>query len=409
MTAPAPNRNALAFIFVTVALDILALGIIIPVLPRLVLQFLGGDTARAAVIYGVFGTVWALMQFVFSPVVGVLSDRFGRRPVILLSNFGLGLDYVVMALAPTLWWLLVGRIVSGISASSISTAYAYIADVTPPERRAAAFGLIGVAFGLGFVLGPAVGGLLGGLDPRLPFWVAAGLSLANFLYGLFVLPESLPPGRRSASFSWARANPVGALTMLRSHGELSALAAVMFLSYLAHEVLPSTTVLYMTYRYGWNEASIGLMMAAVGVCSAVVQGLLIRHAAQRFPLRRVAMTGLLFGAVGFAIYASADNGALFMAGVPVVALWGLAGPAIQALMTERVGPDEQGQLQGANSSLRGISGLIGPTIFTQAFAQFIGASGLHLPGAPFYLAAALLAGAALLTVQATHKVAAKNA
>ena len=228
-SAAAPRRAAVAFIFVTVVLDMLALGMIVPVLPKLVIQFLGGDTAHAARIYGLFGTVWALMQFVFAPLLGALSDRCGRRPIVLLSNFGMGLDYIVMALAPTLNWLFAGRVVSGITAASIPTAGAYIADVTPPEKRAAAFGLIGAAFGIGFVLGPALGGLLGAVNPRLPFWVAGGLSLANAMYGLFVLPESLPVERR-AGFAWQRANPVGALNLLRSHPELFGLAAANLLS-----------------------------------------------------------------------------------------------------------------------------------------------------------------------------------
>src|SRR5712691_795049 len=223
-----PRRAAFIFVFITVLLDMLALGIVIPVLPKLVVDFLSGDTARAAEIYGIFGTVWALMQFIFSPVHGALSDRFGRRPLILISNFGLALDYVLMALAPNLWWLFVGRVISGITAASISTAYAYVADVTPPQDRAARFGMLGVAFGAGFILGPAIGGLAGSVDPRLPFWIAAALSLANAAYGFFILPESLPPERRSP-FRWRRANPIGSLVLLRSHKRLAAFATVNFL------------------------------------------------------------------------------------------------------------------------------------------------------------------------------------
>src|SRR5512143_869410 len=230
------RRAALGFIFVTVLLDMLGLGIIVPILPKLVVGFLRGDTARAAEALGLFTTVWALMQFVASPVLGLLSDRFGRRPVILASNLGLALDYLVMALAPTIGWLFLGRVLSGITSASISTATAYISDVTPPEKRAAAFGLLGAAFGVGFVLGPAVGGWLGAVDPRLPFWIAAALSALNFLYGLLVLPESLPRERRPARLDWSSANPVGALRLLRSHPELLAMAAVNFLGYVAHEV-----------------------------------------------------------------------------------------------------------------------------------------------------------------------------
>src|SRR2546427_2755568 len=251
------RRAALGFIFVTVLLDMLAFGIIAPVLPRLISDFLHGDMARASKYMGLFVTTWALMQFFFSPILGMLSDRYGRRPVVLLSNFGLGLDYIVMALAPTVGWLFLGRVLSGITSSSIPTATAYISDVTPPEKRARAFGLIGAAFGVGFVLGPAMGGWLGAKNPRLPFWFAAAFSLLNALYGLLVLPESLPRERRQPRLRWQDANPVGALALLRSHPELLGLATVNFLGYVAHEVYATVFVLYATYRYGWGGRSIG--------------------------------------------------------------------------------------------------------------------------------------------------------
>jgi DHA1 family tetracycline resistance protein-like MFS transporter len=399
----APRRATLVFIFITVVLDVLALGMIIPVLPKLVLGFLGGNTSRAAEIYGVFGTIWALMQFLFSPLLGALSDRFGRRPIILTSNFGLGLDYILMALSPTLSWLFVGRAISGITAASIPTAFAYIADVTPEEKRAGAFGMVGAAFGLGFVLGPALGGVLGGLHPRLPFWVSAGLSLANAMYGLFVLPESLPRERR-AGFDWRKANPVGSLRLLRSHPELFGLATVNFLGNLAHEVLPSVFVLYAGYRYGWGERAVGLTLAGVGVCAAIVQGGLVQPAVRRLGERPVLLIGLLFGAAGFAIYGLATTGSTFWLGVPVMSLWGFAGAATQGLMTRRVQPSEQGQLQGANNSLRGITGLIGPGLFTLTFAKFIGAwRNWDIPGAPFMLAALLLVGAMVLAWKVTRR------
>src|SRR5512135_3240964 len=320
---PGARRAALAFIFITVVLDMLALGMVIPVLPRLIEDFLGGNTAHAARIYGVFGTVWALMQFFSMPVAGALSDRFGRRPVVLASNFGLASDYVLMALAPNLGWLFLGRVISGITAASVSTGMAYVADVTPPEKRSAAFGALGVAFGVGFVLGPALGGLLGNVNPRLPFWAAAAFSLANALYGLFILPESLPADRRRA-FEWRRANPLGSLRLLRSHPELSGLAVVVFLSNLAHAALPSTFVLYAGYRYGWSARDVGLALAAIGVCMAVVQGTLIGPAVRRLGERRVLLTGLACGAIGFFAYGLAPTGLLFLAAVPIVALWGLA-------------------------------------------------------------------------------------
>jgi DHA1 family tetracycline resistance protein-like MFS transporter len=404
MNAAAPvggRRAALAFIFITIVLDMFALGMIIPVLPHLIEDFLGGDTAGAAKVYGVFGTVWALMQFFAMPVIGALSDRFGRRRVILLSNLGLGLDYVLMALAPNLAWLFVGRVISGITAASVSTGMAYIADVTPPEKRAAAFGRVGIAFGLGFVLGPALGGLLGSVDPRLPFWVAAGLSLANALYGLLILPESLPPEKRRA-FEWRRANPLGSLKLLRSHPELSGMAVVMFLSNLAHAALPATFVLYAGYRYGWDARDVGLVLASVGICSAIVQGAVVGPAVRRLGERRVLLAGLTCGAIGFFAYGLAPTGMLFLAAVPVVALWGLASPAAQGLMTRHIGPTEQGALQGATGSVMGIATMIGPWLFAATFAYFIGeGTRWHQPGAAFMLAAVLLALGAVVAARTT--------
>ena len=396
------QRAAVAFILVTILLDIMALGMVIPVLPSLVIEFMGGDTVGAATVYGVFGTVWALMQFLCSPLLGALSDRFGRRPVILLSNLGLGLDYVLMALAPNLAWLFVGRVISGITAASIGTAGAYVADITPRAQRAGRFGLLGSAFGLGFVLGPAVGGLLGSYGPRLPFWVAAGFSLANALYGLLVLPDSLPPERR-ANFSWRRATPLGPLRLLRSQPGLLGLAGVSILYSLAHEVLPSTFVLYATYRYGWGEAMTGLTLAAVGVGAMIVQGWLIKPFVARIGERATLLFGLGCGAFGMAIYGLAPTGAWFWSGIPVMALWGLASPATQSLMSGRVGGDEQGQLQGALSALRGITGLVGPGLFTLTFAAAIGVDrSWHLPGASFLLAALMLAGALAVARAATR-------
>jgi len=394
---------ALVFIFITVVVDVLALGIIIPVLPKLVEGFMGGDTARAAEIYGLFGTVWALMQFFFSPLLGALSDRFGRRPVILISCFGLGLDYILMAMAPTLWWLFVGRVISGITAASFPTAGAYIADVTPPEKRAASFGMIGAAWGLGFVMGPAMGGLLGVVNPRLPFWVAAGLTLLNALYGLFVLPESLAPKSRKP-FAWGRANPVGSLILLRSHPELLGLSSVNFIYLLAHQVLPSVFVLYAGYRYGWNERAVGLTLALVGVFNIIVQAGLVKLIVERFGERLTLFAGLFLGGVGYAVFGLAPTGIVFLCALPIFAFMGLFGPAAQGLMTRHVGPSEQGQLQGANSSIMGITGLIGPGLFTLTFASFIGTRrDWHLPGAAFLLAALLMTIALVLAWRVTSQ------
>lgn len=397
-----PRQAAFVFILVTVLLDMLALGMIVPILPRLVIDFVDGNHALAADVYGWFGSVWALMQFLFSPVQGSLSDRFGRRPVILASNIGLGLDYILMALAPSLLWLFVGRVISGMTAASFSVANAYIADVTPPELRAARYGMIGAAFGAGFIIGPALGGLLGSDDPRLPFWVAAGFSLVNAAYGVFVLPESLPLSKR-APFSWRRANPLGSLTLLRSHRELFGLASASFLNSLAHAALPSVTVLYMTFRYGWDARMIGFSMTFIGACALVVQGGLIGRFVAHFGDRAALITGLAFGVAGFAAFGLAWTGTLFWIGIPILALWGLGGAAIQALMTKRVSAHEQGQLQGANASLMGIANMIGPIFFTVTYARAITSSfGPWLSGAPFLLAAAFLTAAMIIGARVTE-------
>lgn len=388
--APPPaSRAAFGFIFITVLLDILTFGVTIPVVPKLIIEFQGGDTAGAAPIYGAFATVWGVMQFVASPVLGALSDRFGRRPVILLSIAGLGADFVLMALAPNLTWLFIGRIISGITSSGYTTASAYIADVTPPDQRAAKYGLLGAAFGIGFIVGPAMGGLLGSYDLRAPFWVAAALALTNAAYGYFVLPESLPKEKRS-NFTWRKANPIGSLRLLSSHPELLGLAGAFFLYSLAHDSLPVMFVLYADHRYSWDPRAIGAVLALVGVCSMIVQALLIGRVVKWIGERRALMAGLVFGAAAFFVYAIAPTGSLFLLGIPLGALFGLVNPSMQALMTRRVDATEQGQLQGANGSLMGIAGVVAPPVYTWVFG--IGVNPAHstqVPGSPYYLASVL--------------------
>jgi DHA1 family tetracycline resistance protein-like MFS transporter len=322
--------------------------------------------------------------------------------VILISCTGLGLDFILMALAPNLAWLFVGRLISGIAAASFSTAGAYISDVTPPEKRAAAFGIMGAAFGVGFVVGPAIGGLLGNISPRLPFWASAFLALANVCWGLFVLPESLPKDKR-VPFAWKNAHPFAALKLLRSHPTLAGLARSYFLINLAHGVLPSITVLYMHYRYNWDTKDVGWVLAGVGVSSLIVQGFLVKPAIRVLKERRAIALGLLFGAMGFAIYGLAPTGTVLWIGVPVMALWGIATPSLQSLMTQLVAPTEQGRLQGALSSLMGLSSLIGPTLFTLIFAAFISEPLIRfsLPGAPFLLSTAIILLAMIMAWRAT--------
>ncbi|MDQ2824918.1 MAG: TCR/Tet family MFS transporter [Verrucomicrobiota bacterium] len=392
------RQAAVVFILVTVTLDVLAMGLIIPVLPKLILDFLGGIMTNAADWNGWFALVFALMQFFCSPVLGVLSDRFGRRPIILLSNLGLGLDYVVMALAPTIGWLFLGRIISGITTSSIPTAMAYIADVTPKEKRAAAFGLIGVAFGVGFAFGPALGGLLSNFNPRLAFWVAAGLSLANWVWGYFFVPESLAPEKRK-EFALRRANPVGSLVLLRSHPDLWRLATIQFLAYLAHNAF-SVWALYAIYRYAWDQLTIGISLMIVGVCTAVISAGLTGRMVKRFGERRTLYTGQFFGATGMFIAGLARSGAVYMASVPIISLWNMSMPAAQSMMTHRVSEREQGELQGALGSLRSITFIIGPVLFSQVFSWFIDPKhSFHVPGAPYYLAGALLFTAMFLSTR----------
>lgn len=391
------RKAALGFIFATALMDVLSLGIMIPVLPNLVKELAGGDTASASLWVGLFGTVWALMQFFCSPILGMVSDRFGRRPVILISIFGLGVDYLFMALAPTLALLFVGRIIHGITAASFATAGAYIADVTPPEKRAQSFGLIGAAWGVGFTIGPALGGLLGDIDLRLPFYVAAALALTNWLYGYFVLPESLPLEKRIKAFDWKKANPIGSLKLLRSHSDLTGLAFVSGFFQLAHHVLPSIFVLYTGYRYGWSPRDVGFMLMATGVANILVQTLLVGRVVKAAGERGALLIGLLCMTLGFVVYGLAPTQELYWIGLPIFALSGLIQPGLMGLMSRRVQPWEQGQLQGANSSIMGITGLFGPALYTTVFAWSVHRDAvLHMPGLAVLIAGGLT-GAAFLT------------
>ena len=391
----AARKAALAFILVVAVLDILAMGIVIPVLPILIEQF-AGSNARAGLLTGVFVAIWAFMQFVASPVIGSLSDQYGRRPVLLLSAFGMALDFVLMALAPNLWWLAVGRLIAGVTSSSFTTAYAYMADITEPQKRSRAYGLIGAAYSAGFVAGPLLGGVLGEVSPRTPFWVAAGLSAVTFLYGWFLLPESLPKDSRMA-FSWRRANPFGAFTLLRSHPELSGLSVVNFLLYFAHHVFSAVFVLYAGYRYGWGPWQVGLVLALVGALDVIVQGVLTGPVVKRLGDRGTMVLGLFGGSVGVACMGLAPTGLLFALAMLPNALWGLAMPTIQALLTRRVSESEQGQLQGANMSVASIAGVASPLFFGWVYSLSVG-EGAVIPyaGAALLIAAAVLLAAAVI-------------
>jgi DHA1 family tetracycline resistance protein-like MFS transporter len=396
-----PSRAAFAFIFITITLDMLALGIIVPVLPKLIVAFEGGDVAHAARIVGVFGFAWSAMQFLASPVVGAMSDRFGRRPIVLLSNFGLGLDYLVMAMAPSVAWLFAGRIISGITSSSFPTASAYVADVTPPEQRAAKFGLLGAAFGLGFIIGPAVGGVLGDIDLRLPFWVAGGLSLANAAYGYFILPESLPPEKR-ARVPWRVANPLGSLSFLRAHPELLALGATFFLYYFAHEVYPTLFVLYGDYRYAWSARDLGLTLALFGLGSTITSAFLIGPIVKRIGERNAMILGLSLSATSALVIALAYTGTLFFLSIPLASLGGLSSPSLMSIASRQASETEQGRLQGALGSLQGIAMMVAPLVLSQLFSASIQRGGQPLAGVPFAFTSLVLLTALLLAARATR-------
>ena len=389
-------KAAAPFILVTVFLDMLCIGIILPVLPQLIMSFLGGSVSAAQLWTGIFGCAWGLAQFIFSPIQGGLSDHFGRRPVVLASNFGTGVDLMFMACAPGLWWLFAGRVISGMTAASVSTAYAYMSDVTEPHQRAKVFGWMGASFGVGFIMGPSLSagltlvapefaawlgalghGLAGSgvgdwlshfgahpeiVEARLPFVVAGALSLINFLYGFFVLPESLSPEKHKP-FSFHAANPIGALKFLARSGQVLRLAGMYVMIYLAQSVFPTTFVLYAKYRFNWGRPEVAGCLAAVGVFTAIVQAGLTGVIVKRVGERKAMFIGLICGAIAFVGYGFSPNQWIFLLFLPVGAFWGLAGPNIQALMTAKVDPKEQGTLQGANTSMSSVANIVAPLIF----------------------------------------------
>lgn len=383
------RRPAIAFIFVTGVLDVMAMGLVTPVLPSLIEDF-AGSTASAGVWNGVLVALWGLMQFLCSPVIGSLSDRYGRRPVILISAAGLSIDWVLMALAPNLWWLAVGRLIGGATSASFTAIYAYMADITTPENRARAYGIVGAAFGAGFIAGPALGGVLGEWGPRVPFWVAATLSGLAFVYGWLVLPESLPADRRM-EFAWSRANPLGALRLLRSHAELTGLALVTLLFYFAHHVFSVVYVLYAEHRHGFGPFEVGVMLAFAGALDMVVQGWLTGRVTKALGDLRTMVLGLVFGSAGLLAMGLAPSGWLFVAALLPNALWGLALPTLLSLMTQRVSEREQGQIQGASNSVASLAGVVSPLFFGWVYSLSAAGSGLS-----FYIAAAILACAAAI-------------
>ncbi|AUD05102.1 TCR/Tet family MFS transporter [Spirosoma pollinicola] len=389
-TVSTKRGPALVFIFITLLIDVTGLGIIIPVFPKLIEQLIHGNISQAASWGGWLSFSYAGMQFLFSPILGGLSDRFGRRPVLLFSLFGFGLDYILQGFAPTIEWLFVGRLLAGVTGASFTTATAYIADISTPEKRAQNFGMIGAAFGVGFILGPAAGGFLGQYGPRIPFFVAAGLTMVNFLYGFFILPESLAPENRRP-FDWKRANPIGSLMGLRKYPVILGLVTSLVLIYIAGFAVQGTWTFYSIEKFKWDEKTVGFSLAAIGLSFAIVQGGLSRIIIPKLGQQRSVYVGLMFSALGFALFGMATQSWMMFAFMMVYATGGIAGPSIQGLISNQVPANEQGELQGALTSLTSTTSIFGPLIMTNLFSFFTSpAAPIYLPGAPFYLAAVLI-------------------
>ena len=398
------NRSpALGFILITILIDVIGLGIIIPVVPTLIRQLTGEGLSQAAVYSGWLTFAYAGAQFCFAPVMGGLSDKWGRRPVLLAALLGLGLDYVFLSFAPTLAWLFVGRVLAGVTGASFTTATAYIADISTPKNRAQNFGMVGAAFGIGFMVGPALGGLLAGFGSRVPFMAAAGLSLCNFLYGLLVLPESLEPAKRRP-FEWARANPLASLLRLGRYPAVLGLVASLVLIYLAGSAVQSVWTFYTELKFGWSTGWVGLSLGVIGLFSVLVQGGLVRVAIPKLGAARAIAVGLLCYAVGFVLFAFASRGWLMLAFLAPYCLGGIAGPALQSTISGQVPATEQGELQGALTSLMSATGVVGPLLMTGLFRYFTRpAAPVHFPGAPFLLGAVLALASAALAVRSLRR------
>lgn len=380
----APSRQAaMGFIFITILVDVIGLGIIIPVVPKLIMQLTGEGNSVASEYGGWLTFAYAVMQFLFAPVLGNLSDRFGRRPVLLFSLLGFGIDYIFVAFAPTIAWLFVGRVIAGITGASFTTASAYIADISPPEKRAQNFGLVGAAFGLGFIIGPVLGGLLGSVGTRIPFLTAACLSLLNALYGYFVLPESLPKANRR-KFEWKRANPMGSLLQLKRYPKISGLIISLVFVYIAAHAVQSTWTFYNIEKFKWDEKTMGISLGVIGFLVLLVQGLLIRKVIPKIGQEKSVYTGLFLYSVGFLLFGIATEGWMMFAFSIVYCLGGIAGPALQGIISNQVPANEQGELQGGLTSLMSATSIIGPPLMTTLFAWFTRPDGkVYLPGAPF--------------------------
>lgn len=384
------KKAAIGFIFITLLIDITGWGIILPVVPKLIKELIHGDISEAAQYGGWLGFAYAITQFIFSPLVGNLSDRYGRRPIILISLFGFAVDYIFLALAPSIGWLFLGRIIAGLTGASISTASAYIADISTDEDRAKNFGMIGAALGLGFIIGPVIGGLLGHYGARIPFYAAAGLCLLNFLYGYFILPESLDQSKRRP-FEWKRANPIGSLQFLGKHREISGLVIALILVYIGIHAVQSNWHFFTMYKFGWKERMVGISLGTLGLLLGLVQGVLIRWTTPKLGEQKSIYYGLAFYAIGLLLFSFTTEGWMMFVFLIPYSLGGICGPALQSVITKNIPSNEQGELQGALTSLVSATSIIGPPIMTNLFYYFThDEAPFQFSGAPFFLASVLM-------------------
>ncbi len=398
------GRASLGFIFITILVDVIGLGIIIPVIPTLIENLTGEGLSYASKVGGWLMFAFAIMQFVFAPFLGELSDRYGRRPILLIALFGLGMDYIFHAYAPSITWLFVGRILAGVCGASVTVATAYIADISTPENKAKNFGMIGAAFGLGFIIGPVIGGVAAKWGTEVPFLVAAALSLLNVVYGLFVLPESLPPDKRRP-FDWKRANPVGSLLHLGRYPLVLGLIVAMFMVYLAGHAVQSTWTYFTMLQYGWDEAAVGYSLAVVGVLVAVVQGGLIGVTIKTLGERKTIVVGFVLWCVGLVLFAFAYTDWMIYAFLLPYCLGGVAGPTVQSMISNQVPDNEQGELQGALTSMISVTTIIGPIVMTNLFYFFTTDDApIYFPGAPFILGAMLAVIGLYFAVRTMRKI-----
>jgi DHA1 family tetracycline resistance protein-like MFS transporter len=397
------KKSTLGFIFITILIDCIGFGIIIPVLPNLIKELSGKSLAAASEYGGLLLVAYSIAQFIFSPIVGGLSDKYGRRPILLISLLGLGIDYIFLSFAPTLGWLFVGRVIAGITGASFTTAMAYIADISTPEKKAQNFGMVGVAFGIGFIIGPLIGGLFSNMGLRVPFMISAGLALLNWLYGYFILPESLKKENRR-EFSWKRANPIGSMVSVAKYPTIIGLVVALLLLFIASHSVQSNWGYYVIEKFNWNSSMIGYSLSIVGVAVAIVQGGLIRIVIPKIGNKKAIILGLILYIIGFTCFAFAPNGLMMMIFILPYCLAGIGNPAMQTIISNQVPANAQGEIQGIVTSMQSAGAILGPFSMAYIFAHFIiKDTGIYFPGAPFIFSVVLTLISLIITITTLRK------